>query len=118
MEDSIKVVHIRDSLKEPDRTSIYVGRGEVRPQYRQRMENARLGNPFPLGQLRREESIARFDKWMREKYQADESFRKRIDDLACRVSQGEKIELICFCKPKSCHGDKIKTFIEEILEGC
>ena len=40
---------------------------------------------------------------------------EEIRKLAKRVSQGERLILMCWCKPLGCHGDLIQRAVERLL---
>ena len=42
-------------------------------------------------------------------------FKNEIDKLLNIHDKYKSINLICFCKPKSCHGDYIKKYLEDII---
>jgi CRISPR/Cas system-associated protein Csm6 len=92
---------------------IYIGRGST------------LGNPYTSIKNRktkanficnsREESINSFEKYIEKKI--SEKDKKVCEELnrIWRMAKEEDVNLVCFCKPKSCHGDVIKKIIEEKL---
>ena len=79
---------------------LYIGRGSV------------WGNPFTHRDLSktkaefqtesREESIEKFEEW----FSKQEDLKRKLGEL-----KGKK--LVCFCKPKSCHGDVLAKLAEE-----
>ena len=96
----------------PTNDDVYIGRGGP------------LGNPFTSIQGRRTkaqfvvgsrtESINSFEKWIRSG-QAPERTMEALRDVYRRVRDGRDVNLVCFCSPKPCHGDVIKSFIEGYL---
>lgn len=91
----------------PTENDVYIGRGGV------------LGNPFTS--IKDKQTLAKFVCDSRE--ESIESFREYIlekiaskDKVICdelnRIYKMPQANLICFCKPKSCHGDIIKEIIE------
>lgn len=89
----------------------YIGRGSI------------LGNPFTHMDLEgtkasfkcesREEAIERYEQYLNEKiYQKDTVFLKELEKIK-EMSKAGEVNLVCFCKPKSCHGDVIKKTLEE-----
>jgi hypothetical protein len=63
--------------------SIYIGRG------------SKWGNPFKLSQDgSRTEVIIKYENWL-----------KGQTDLVSSIDELQDKPLVCFCKPKSCHGD-------------
>jgi len=85
---------------------IYIGRGSP------------LGNPFVIGKHgTRKEVIEAYRGYLKENIDNDTpSIINALNDLAEAASTDEGVNLICFCKPVSCHGDVIKEFIEEALK--
>lgn len=55
-----------------------------------------LGNPYPLSDYSREESIQLFKEDFLNKWEENEKFREEVKKLA-----GSKVG--CYCKPKDCH---------------
>ena len=71
-----------------------------------------LGNPHPIGRCNicleyhtRTECINKFKKDFYSKINSDPNFKKCVLLLKGR-------RLGCYCKPKDCHGDVIKEYIE------
>lgn len=94
----------------PTENDVYIGRGSV------------LGNPFTSIKDKqtkaeficdsREESVESFRKYIEEKIASKD---KKICDELNKIYKMPQVNLVCFCKPKSCHGDIIKTLIESKL---
>ena len=90
----------------PTENDVYIGRGSV------------LGNPFTSIKDKvtkaeficedREQSIESFREYL--KLKISQKDRKICDELN-RIYKMKEVNLICFCKPKSCHGDVIKEVI-------
>ena len=71
-----------------------------------------LGNPFSLSNYSREDSIEKYRQWLWEHLQDSESPQYlEIKKLATKYKQGSDLTLVCFCKPKACHGDVVKSAI-------
>ena len=96
----------------PTKNDIYIGRGSI------------LGNPFTSIKDRntlakfvcdsREESINSFELFLRKEIKnKNKEICKELNRL-WKLNQTENINLVCFCKPKTCHGDIIKKIIDEI----
>lgn len=86
----------------------YIGRPEV------------LGNPFVIGKDGdRNEVIAKYKVWLRDKYKSTTEYRVRIsiDRLVLLELEGKSITLVCWCAPAKCHGDVIKEFVEELANA-
>lgn len=85
-----------------ERYDVYIGRpGKGKDGY--------FGNPFALARqadaAARDEVMARYEEYFRERVARDEEFRTRV--LALRGKR-----LGCFCKPGRCHGDVIAAYVE------
>lgn len=98
----------------PTSDDLYIGRGSI------------LGNPFTSIKHKqtkaqyicesRGESVERYENYLREKITTkDTDICTKLNNIFIRVKRGEKVNLVCFCKPKICHGDIIKKIIEEKL---
>ena len=96
---------------------VYIGRGI---EYHTHMlaknikpgEKGWLGNPHPIGWCdicsayhTRDECIDKFKEDFYKKIKSDAGFKKSVLSL-----QGKRLG--CYCKPKNCHGDIIKQWIE------
>jgi Domain of unknown function (DUF4326) len=75
-------------------------------------EEGWLGNPHPIGQCdlcdrehTRDECIAEFSKDFHRKLAANDEFRKAVLAL-----HGKRLG--CYCKPRNCHGDVIRSYID------
>ena len=93
------------------KNDVYIGRGSV------------LGNPYTHVKNKstkadytvdtRQESIQCYDKWLRSKIaQGNNPVCDELNRLY-QLSKNQNLFLVCFCAPKSCHGDTIKQVIEE-----
>jgi hypothetical protein len=72
-----------------------------------------LGNPFPMyNESERSKVISKYRAWLYEQISNSESVRTELDYLCDLYRAGTDINLICYCAPKSCHGDVIKEWIE------
>ncbi len=89
-ENHTEVVNI---YKHPDKDYVYIGRGSP------------FGNPFKLGKYTREEALEKFRHYFYEYALKNEDYRDAVLAL-----KGKKLG--CFCKPKSCHGDIIKEWLD------
>lgn len=109
---SIEVVNIHTQHIPENCIYFYIGRNK---------QNNILGNPYTHitnGTLAehvvssRGEAIAKYESHFDVAYRHNENFKKKIDEIYNCYSHGENVLLGCFCKPKSCHGDIIKKYIE------
>lgn len=89
--------------------NIYVGRAgrvyinkEIYP-YRQ----SKWANPFNLKTLTREESLARYEAYVRNMVDKDPEAKKELLNLRGK-------NLGCWCKPELCHADVLVKLINEL----
>jgi Sec7-like guanine-nucleotide exchange factor len=61
----------------------------------------------------REESIQKYEDWLKAEVKTNENFKKEFDKLCTLYKNTRHLILICWCKPLSCHGDILKKLIEE-----
>jgi hypothetical protein len=102
------VVNKRSPGFKPNANQRYIGRGSP------------WGNPFthlPLGRTKaqfqvatEEESMVRYETWVREKLAEDPQLRRKL-----LVLDGH--EPVCYCNPRPCHGDILIKLIEETKRG-
>lgn len=94
----------------------YIGRGDGGDTYMASNVMAGvlgwLGNPYKTkeagGRYTREESIEKFREAFYERLETDARFRRHVHAL-----QGK--QLVCYCKPKPCHGDVIAEYLNSDL---
>lgn len=100
------VIHIRD--KTGDANEVYIGRGSI------------WGNPYRIGpDGNRAEVIEKYSNLMFKRLSWDE-YKKHEwgegvidpDRWKARLRTLEGKTLVCFCKPKACHGDVLKELVE------
>jgi hypothetical protein len=77
-----------------------------------------LGNPFKLEQESdRDAVIARYEVWLRERVAArDQRVCDELNRLYCIARDTALLELVCWCAPKRCHADVIRTVLLEARE--
>lgn len=73
-----------------------------------------LGNPFPMrDETERDMVIAQYRAHLLAKIEGKDAQvlaeLKRLQDAHRR---GEEVVLVCWCSPRSCHGDVVKEFLE------
>lgn len=88
----------------PTENDVYIGRGSA------------LGNPFTSIRDRNTKAefisdapIEDFEIYLEQKIAEKD---KKICDELNRIYKMDEVNLLCFCKPKKCHGDIIKEVIE------
>ena len=73
---------------------VYIGRGST------------FGNPYRVGlDGTRTEVIQRYREYFYGRISSDLAFRKAVEDLAGK-------RLLCYCRPKACHGDVIVEYLD------
>lgn len=65
-----------------------------------------FGNPFPVGVHGRDKCIELFEEYFLDRLERDSDFAEAVLSL-----KGKRLG--CFCKPKRCHGDVIKAWLDE-----
>lgn len=97
-ENSIKVVNIHFYDGEGE----YIGRGTP------------LGNPFYMADERdRDYCIQKYDDWLLQKHlEEDNPQLEELQRLYNKWKKDGELTLVCHCKPRNCHGDIIKYWLE------
>jgi len=89
-----------------DEVLVYVGRPSV------------LGNPFPMhNESERDHVIAQYRRWLDAQRRTNSAAWQEVERLALQVAEGKSLALQCFCAPRKCHADVIKSAIEYINNG-
>lgn len=113
---NVRVLHLRPkykNLKEwcEDPNNVYIGRGGIVFIDGQRYPPtwSKWANPFKVGKddITHEEAVKRFKLFIEKKF--GESLKEELQKLKGK-------NLGCWCKPKPCHGDIIKSMIEELCD--
>ena len=73
-----------------------------------------LGNPYPVTNGR-DKCIAQYQSWFDTQILTKGKARNEIIQIYRLVKAGHKVNLVCWCAPQACHGDVIKSFLEEYL---
>ncbi len=93
----IRVVNKRDFKGE----GIYIGRPSP------------LGNPFVIGRDgNRDEVIGKYSDYIRRELERNVKVRDEFNRIV-ELSRKGDVNLVCWCAPKKCHGDVIKSMIEK-----
>jgi hypothetical protein len=73
-----------------------------------------LGNPFFMkSETQRDEVCGKYETYFYEKIKDEDSaFAKEIRKLHQIYREHGKLNLFCWCAPKRCHAEVIKTYIE------
>ena len=73
-----------------------------------------LGNPFYMAtEAMRDEVCIKFAAWMKDQLGSDKSnpFVVRLREVY-KISQERDVHLTCWCAPRRCHCDTIKSFLD------
>lgn len=100
----------------PTENDFYIGRGSV------------LGNPYTHRDLNRtiaqfqcktrEEAIDRYRTYITDLIKNEDfSVRRELRAIVQAAIAGKDVYLVCYCKPKTCHGDILREIIEKIVEN-
>ena len=66
------------------------------------------GNPFKIGpDGNRDQVIMKFEHYARERMKTDKVFKEYVRNLHGRT-------LVCWCKPRACHGDVLAQLSKEL----
>lgn len=92
------------NMHKTDGFDVYIGRigGTYMPDPPHR---GCFGNPYRIGEYSRTECIRLFKEYFLKRIEKDEVFRTAVLAL-----QGKRLG--CFCKPRACHGDVIKEWLD------
>lgn len=101
----IKVVNFYALDKKIPEDGVYIGRVSSKWGLPQSI----LANPYPvLNENERASSIEKYRKWLWNQILDGNVTKKDLLDL-----QNKRI--VCYCKPKACHGDVIKSVVDYIV---
>ena len=76
-----------------------------------------LGNPFYMKNESMRDSVCeRYEKYFNSRAKVLGEFRYEIIRIYNLAKSGKNINLQCWCKPKRCHGDTIKAFLDNHLD--
>ena len=122
LQNKIEVIHIKqiaDLQNDSNNKFIYIGRYNYNILKYNYIENANLGNPFKLENQTEEariDSINKFDEYLKNLKPTDRYYRNIVSLLnkIKNSNENDKFHLVCFCKPKLCHGDSLKDFMIEL----
>ena len=107
----IKVVNKYKHTKTPN--DIYIGRGSV------------LGNPFThlsthtKAEIKvdtREDAIEKYKEYLNELIDKKDRNVTNFLNVIFKWAKSGDVNLVCYCSPKSCHGDVIKELIENKIK--
>jgi len=80
--------------------------------------SSRLGNPYLLSAgLSRQTACTEYETYFRERVIRDTEFKQSVNVLTELYKKHGQLNLFCWCKPKQCHAETIKRYIEEELRN-
>lgn len=106
----ITIVHKREQTGGEDAIpypQVYIGRPSP------------LGNPFAIGRDgTRGQVIEQYDTWLTEQiatftcHGVESDAVKEMNRLWLLANANDGLILVCWCKPKDCHGDVVKRYLD------
>lgn len=98
------------AIPEGDASFVYIGRPRGNAPLG-------LGNPFKVGEgYAQGEAVVAFRDHVSAMWRyPDNPVRQQILALAKRSLAGEELKLVCWCKPRACHGDVIKEAVDNLV---
>lgn len=104
-----KVLVVNKTNHAPTDNDYYIGRGSV------------LGNPYTSKDVNnsmaiyqstsREASIESYRDYLKDKIDSNDIPIMNMINMMLETLKTSDINLVCYCKPKDCHGDVIKTYL-------
>lgn len=77
-----------------------------------------LGNPFYMShESQRIEVCNKFEDYLPTAYQTNPKVRSEITNIVLHVGAGLDVLLQCWCAPKRCHCDSIKSFVLNLINS-
>jgi hypothetical protein len=110
---NINVVNMKNHI--PTEYDYYIGRPSILGNPYTHLKTSNIADVFVST---RDEAISSYKDYFYKKIESnDEEFINALKEILSIYKEYGIINLTCWCKPKSCHGDYIKEFIEEVLKG-
>lgn len=97
-----KVINIKDAPSgwKDDPNYVYIGRaGHGLTGY--------FGNPFTKKSSKNDDILERYRGYVEHLLEMDREFNRRVKELKGKT-------LVCFCKPKRCHGDILAHYADKL----
>lgn len=100
----IRIINLRNYTLKPNEVLIKVDRSTV------------VGNPFPMhNETQRNEVCDKYAEYFAQQMPINKAFHAYIGNIY-RTAKKQDVALGCWCAPKRCHAETIKTFIEQHLK--
>lgn len=91
---------------------IYIGRANKKLN----LEGSILANPFILNKDGdRDEVVEKYRKWLNAEVRKEGNVYRYLVNLARIHQSPDEFQLVCYCKPHSCHGDIVLRALEYII---
>lgn len=96
---------------EPTSHDFYIGRGSV-------LGNRYSSKPSSKNYVERvdsrEKAIEKFSEWLKNQIKSEnEKVVLKLYEILLHEKKYGQVNLVCYCKPKACHGDALKSFLEK-----
>ena len=107
----MKNIKVKNGKVDGFKKGIYIGRKGYG------LRGNALANPFKIGKDgNREVVVKKYRRWLWEEIcKGNYEVIKELEKLKEKAKKGEEINLICWCYPKTCHGDVIKACLEWMI---
>jgi len=106
----IKVVN--KHTHKPTKNDIYIGRGS---SLGNKWSSKESSKDYVVKTDSREESVRKYKNWFLKKVsEREKKVMESLRKILKREQETGEVNLVCYCKPKLCHGDVIKSFLERI----
>lgn len=105
----IEVVNFYQVGKVIPENGVYIGRANKSLN----LEGSKFANPFPMKDKTEEERIrviSEYKKWIWQKVLDKQITKEDLFNL-------KRKKLVCYCAPKSCHGDVVKALVEYVMNN-
>lgn len=109
----LKVLNIKKVDLSYGLNMIYIGR---KNSYK-KVNGSVLANIYTIGKDgNREEVIEKYRKWLWLKIKnKDQKVMNELIKIGKKVKNGKKVNLVCWCSPKGCHGDVLVRCIKWMI---
>lgn len=110
LENNIQIVNKLKHIE--TEYDFYIGRPSVLSNPYSHNKNSKYAKYFVNT---RKEAINEYELYFNDKIKTNTKFSIEIDKMLEIYNKYGKLNLVCFCYPKSCHGDILKKYLMNIL---
>jgi len=111
--ENLQVINRHTFAGQRDNSYLYIGRGTPLGNNWSHVTGTQA--QYLVGS--RNEAVDQYRLWMWQEIQSGKgSVLDALKQIKDRVSQGEKVNLACSCKPEACHGDVVKNAVEYLVQ--